>query len=236
MNFLEICQRADVTSGIQGMIQSVVDAVGAQEVIAGTVRDGFIDLQNERMLWEFMRRTVSFSTAVSTSTYSLTDIFGIAGAFVATDPHITFGRWQRKDPLLSYTIQDPDTGKWGDLLFVDFLDFEYHMRNRTTPGKPRYVTANEQDSSLIFQPIPDKIYPVKANYFVEPQVLVANAQTPILPTRFHNLLVYRSLDRIGNFYGNTGLYQRYALADAKMTGDLYRDQNPAVTAVIHAVA
>lgn len=237
MNFLEICQKVDVTSGIQGMIQNVQNIVGAQEVIVHAVRDGFIDLQEERMTWEFMRRTIAFTTQVDKKEYTNFDIFGAPPVDPQpTDPYDTFGRWQKLKPLISYRLQDLTTLRYSKMVFVDFREFRHHLMNQVKTGTPRYVTANEQNNNLLLHPTPDKAYSIEADYFVEPQILNDNANVPILPSRFHQMLVYRGLDRVGNFYGNNGLYQRYAVADAKMTGNLYRDQVPAEAVVIRAVA
>lgn len=222
-------------SGIQGHIQNVTGVVGAQEVIVGAVKDGFLDLQDERMTWEFMRRTASFNTVADKKEYTLFDIFGNPTPG-PTDPHDLFGRWQKKKPIISYRTYNAVTDKWHKLVFVDYREFRHHLMNQDGTGIPRYVTANEQNDNLLFHPIPDAIYTIQADYFVEPQILSDNANVPILPSRYHMLLVYRGLDRVANFYGNNGLYQRYAVADAKMTGNIYRDQVPGETVTIRAVA
>lgn len=237
MNFLDICKKVDIMSGVQGMIQSVESTVGAQEVIVNATQQGFVELQEERMTWEFMRRTREWPLAVGKYQYSIVDIFGPPATLDPLAAYTTFGRWQKKKPLLSYQIQDPDNGKWTQVVFVDYREFRFHLKNNLgDTGKPRYVTADEVSNDLLFSPTPDKAYVVHADYFVEPQILVANVQTPILPSRFHQLIIYRGLERVGAFYGNPGLQQRYAVADAKMTGNLYRDQNPAETVRIRSVA
>lgn len=238
MNFLEICKKVDIMSGVQGMIASVENPVGVQEVIVNAVQQGFIDLQNERMTWEWMRRTKQFHTQVDKQTYTYFDIFGVDPVDPPADtPWTKFGRWQKKKPMISYRVQDPDDLKWSKCIFVDYREFRHHLMNQqSSRGKPRYVTADEQTNDLLFHPTPNKAYLVEADYFVEAQVLTRNANVPIIPLRFRMVLVYRGLERVGNFYGNMGLYQRYATADAKMTGNLYRDQVPGEFVVIRSVA
>lgn len=236
MNFLDICKKVDIMSGIQGMIQSVESTVGAQEVIVNATQQGFIELQEDRMTWEWMRRTREFPLVPDQGEYTLVQIFGPPPTFDPLADYTTFGRWQRKYPHISYRCQDPDDLKWSKVIFVDYREFRHHLMNQAGSGKPRFVTANEQTSNLLLHPTPDKAYLMQADYFVEPQILRANTQIPILPSRFHQLIIYRGLERVGSFYGNPGLQQRYAVADAKMTGQLYRDQLPAETVVIRSVA
>ena len=176
MNFLEICQQVDRMSGVQGMIQTVTGVTGAQEVIVGAVKDSFIDLQQERMTWEFMRRMATFQTKIGKESYSEFDIFGAPVTPTPGDPHDSFGRWQKKHPRISYRVLDPDDLKWSKCIFVDYREYRHHLMNsRTDTGKPRYVTADENTDALLLHQVPDKIYTVQADYFVEPQILVDNA-------------------------------------------------------------
>ena len=236
MNFLSICQKVDVLSGLQGNVQTVEKPIGGQAVLVEGVRDGFLDLQNDRMTWEWMRRMAEFALVPAQQEYTPTYAVPPPAAPLPTDPYNLFGRWQKKHPMISYRVQDPDTLKWAKMIFVDYREFRHHLRNQTATGKPRYVTAHEQNNNLLLHPVPDKAYTMQADYFVEPQILQFNTNSPILPSRFHMLLVYRGLERLANHYGNNGLYGRYSVADAKLLGSLYRDQCPGETVTIRAVA
>jgi len=234
MNFLQICQKVDIMAGTQGSFQSVSNPVGAHAVITQAVIDGFLDLQNDRKDFEFMKKAAAFSTNVGTRSYSTSTIFGTQSA--TDDPYDYFGRWQKLDPYSSYFITDPDDSiKY----MVQYVNYEWFKTAFLNPGsvnkRPRYITADPSDN-LLFHPTPDKIYTVAADYFLEPLALQGNAMVPYLPSRFHQLLAYMGLERVANHYSNTSIYQRYAGQAAVLFGQLYRDQVPGKSVRLNPVA
>ena len=245
MNFLEIAQEVDTMSGLQGMIQSVVAPIGAQAVIVSAIRQGFIEIQEDRMTWEFMRRTGKFMLRGGQDLYQPRSLFPPKPDLNANPtglPYEVFGRWQRKWPATSYSLRNIDmdtglpTGTWSLIHCIPYRELRAMAQSTTTEGVPRFVAPKDNSDDLVFFPTPDHAYECNADYYVEPQELMGNAQIPILPSRFHRLLAYAGLERVGNYYGNPNLYQRYAVAAAKMHGSLYRDQCPAESVTIRAVA
>ncbi len=230
MNFLKICQIADNMSGLQGEITNVELAVAAQNVIVQSVRQGFLDLQLDRMSWKFMRRTKVFNTIVDQQVYPILDIFG--------NPVNDFGRWEERVGRRAYYIRDIATGKARSLVYINYDMFrDKYLRNPTTSGgKPRYITSDPATESMMLDTAPSEVYEISADYFVEPQVLETNEDIPILPNRFHQLLAYKALPYIGGHYSNLSISSTYAIAEAKMQGMMYRDQCPSEQAKTFPVA
>lgn len=92
-----------------------------------------------------------------------------------------------------------------------FRDLENMDR---TPGIPQFWTVINQQ--LRFYPVPDGIYNVLIDYIVEVTPLVATTDVPLLPTDYHDLLVwgairsiaFRERDWLGRQFSQTEFEQR----------------------------
>lgn len=248
MDFLDICKRVDTMSGVQGHIDGVKNVVGAQAVIVNAVAESFVDLQNDRLNWEWMRRTVQFGAVPDQQDYAVNDIFqtspvvqaAAAANFDPTAEYILFGRWRRDNPHTSHFIEKMDAS--GNrvyrhrLIYVDHDYFRAAFNDSQATGQPSHFTYKPNDNTIQLHPVPDERYFIYADYYVEPQLLQHNTEIPILPLPFHMMLVYGGLDRLANHYSNPSIYNRYALAHAKVMGSLYREHVPGEYVQVNPVA
>ena len=230
MNFLDICKIADNMSGLQGEITSVEYAVASQNVIVQAVRQGFIDLQLDRKVWKFMLRTKQFNTTVGVQRYEVNDIFGT--------PDNDHGHWEERVGRKAYYLRDPSSGKSSRLIFTEYNRFRdaYLRAGGLVDGVPKYITADPATNALILDKPAGAVYEVIADYYVEPQILMENSDIPILPSSYHTLLAYKALYYIGGHYSDLSISSTYAVSEAKMQGNLLRDQCPAEDATPTPVA
>jgi len=206
-NFLQICKDVNTLVGTQGEFLSVVDPTGYQEEIATTVNKVYLEVQLKRADWKWMRRVATFNTIPTLTTYLVTDptIF----------PENDFGTWKLENVYLE------------DVL-LPYKNYDRMLLDPPLVGSvyPSYFTIKPWDSSFIL-PSPSGTYKVDAHYFKSPHKLVKNTDEPILPPKFHDLLVYKASERIPSFVGNYSLEATYREQATIMMNQMMRDEVPA---------
>lgn len=103
MNFLQLCNRLRLECGVSGAdLTSVASQTGEPGRLVAWVNSAWLDIQNTRTDWQWMRTTATFPTATGQPTYTPTQI-GL------TD----FGSWAREtfrnyvNPVVTLTIASP---------------------------------------------------------------------------------------------------------------------------------
>ena len=77
-----------------------------------------------------------------------------------------------------------------------------------------------------FGPSPDTNYIVRGFFQQSAQVLAANSDTPEMPTRFHQLIVYEAMRKYAAEAGAPDLWAHAKDEAARMWGALRADQLP----------
>lgn len=205
MNFLELCQKVNQFGFFQGSITSV-NATGFQETLVDAVRKTWVEIQNERNDWKFLRRNVDISVDTSTTIYTPTTIFGDTE---------TLGTWDIETILYDYT----------PLTYVPYDEY-IQIDLTKSSGEPSYFSIRPEDDALLFNTL-DNSYTVTAYYNKAPQYLSANTEEPSLPYKHHWVIVYGALVELAVSINNPELYQRHSMLYSKAMGQLMRDQNKA---------
>ena len=185
------------------------------------IDSAYEDIQNMRRDWNFLRDDFTFQTVAAQQTYTPTQ----AGAVNAT-PAEDLGEWIT-DSMRCYLTATGVSAEI-DLDYVPWDDFrETYMKGsiRATTGQPHVVTV-KPNHSLMLWPIPDAVYTVVGEYYQTPSAMTADASVPILPSRFHMLIVWRALV----FYaGHAAAPETFAVGKAeydKMLSQLMRAEAP----------
>ncbi len=197
MNYLQIVQRAARDSGvISGLNQppTTVGQTGLLGKLVGWVSDGWVDIQNERNAWRFMRKEFSSAQTIpGTARYT-------AASWNLTD----FAEWRIDRPWVDekpVSIYDPTIGV-ADEQTLRFIEFEYwdrwFNRGQQTNQRPQFWSISPANE-FCFGPIPDIVYTVHGWYRRTAQVLAADTDVPICPERFHDLLVRKGLIKLGEY-------------------------------------
>ena len=216
MNFIELCQKAQKYSGVQGSITSTVNVQsGSQEaLIIDAVRNAWIDIQNYRSDFKFLRDEVLLQLVQGTTEYSVEDVLGI----------------------------NPDFSEWKvDRFIYDYSPLEYVKYDNwvlvedTTEGEPQRFTVRPSDKALFFNSV-DGTYALTLQYYRDVQELTANTDTPILPNRFHYLIVYGAVMDIATSTGDLLNYQRFALKYSQALGQLMRAETPKKKIYLNPIA
>jgi hypothetical protein len=213
MNFLEICKKVNQVGEFQGDISSVM-ATGYQAELVEAVRQSFIDIQLERTNWNFLRRDVTFSITPATTTYLPTTL--LSGDFLST--------WNEK--LILYNF-----------LPVRVIDYDASVLmdpSKDTPSTPNMVAIRPYDSALIFNKV-NGTYPISAHYYLKPQILVNNIDTPIMPSEHHYLIVHLALMNLVSIISSE-IYQKAVINYNKSMGYLLRKELPQLVLRKRAIA
>ena len=197
MTFLELCQRLRQEAGQAGSGPSTV--VGQTYELLRTVdwiKTAYQDIQNLHAEWNFLRADLTFQTTASDNTYPIADIS-------ATE----YGEWNQesfRSYLTSSGVSGEQFMEWLD--WPDFRDKYVIGSNRTQEGNPRYI-AQKPDTSLIVFPTPDAAYTINGEYFKRAQTMSADADEPLIPTKFHMIIVWRALMFYAGFTSAPDLYE-----------------------------
>jgi len=92
-------------------------------------------------------------------------------------------------------------------------------------GKPVEYTRSPIDDSIIFNPS-DMDYLLTLQYTKVPDVMTVNTSVPVLPIKFHTIIVYKALIGLGSYLGNYDLISKYSLKYSIEIGQLMRSQIP----------
>lgn len=202
MTFLEICQRVCRLAGIANAdraIFSVDNNIGELSRIVGYVQESWEEVQNmyndAGQNWRWMRRQFTLDTQAGIRQYGYS-----ACRDKETDEPIT--RWNR------WLIQDPDDppriyllaggiGGEGYLTYLYWDDFKYIYEVGTqNQSYPDQITVDPQENIRVAL-TPRDVYRITGDYIIGNQELVANDDVPEMPARFHMLLAYMALKKLG---------------------------------------
>lgn len=209
MNYLSLCQAVRSRIGLHGTGPStVVSPTDVEMDIVDAVKDAWLDIQNSREEWDWMRTTESFETTVSKTNYTKTDLGGPSNRIARVI----------KD---SFWLNDGT--QWGKLTYIDEDTFELLSKNLTVTSVPTYFTVHRNDGSISVYP-PDGVYSCEIDYWKVPQTLAANTDTPELPSQWHNLIVYLAIQKLSSSIASPSTQAEYAQAYATMWGQLARTQ------------
>ena len=123
MNFLEIVKKANIFSGLQGEIDSVLSVRGLQKTLVEFVKTAYIDIQNVSEFWSWRYKSVIIPWNSSSTLY--------------TDP--TVEKWTK----LFYD--------GSNLKFIEYED--WIMDPPTAASAPQSFTIVPENNGIIINPI-----------------------------------------------------------------------------------
>lgn len=94
-------------------------------------------------------------------------------------------------------------------------------------SKPRNFTIRP-DGLMELWPVPQAEYTITFDYLREPQILAEDEDVPILPLRYHDVIVYRALLKYAGFDEAQAQYQRAMPEFRKLMHDMGRELLPEI--------
>jgi len=191
MNFLQICARMASKAGIAGVTPaSSQNQVGEALRVVNWCKDAYIDIQERRDDWSFMRKDFTFTCTIGNATYPASTVTDLAN-------------W-RKEDVRCY-LSDTNDEQW--LAYRDWETFRATRlmgSQRTVTGRPQDYTV-KPDRSMVLWPIPDQAYAIDGEYYRTSVPFFGDSDTPLFP-RFHMAIVYQALMYYGAYSAEPSVY------------------------------
>lgn len=228
--FLTLCGDLTDESGAIGTAPSAVTGqTGRQKKCVNWIRRAWELIQNSSADWRWMQGEVSaVALTIDDMNYSATDL-GISSRFGEwRGDRFVGGVWYRPWTIYDNSIGQSDESPLKQIPYEQWrqsYDRGSHDANRPI----EYAFAPDQ--SIRFGPKPDIAYRVRGEYRKSIQVLAADGDTPELPSRFHDIIVWRAIMLLAGHDESDPAFQQASAKYAELLLDLQRDQLPAITLV-----
>lgn len=225
--FLQLVQDLARESGTlaPSSITTVVSPTNPRlDKLVGWVRKAYTNLQNQHKEWAWLRAETLQTLTASTARYlgpGASPNFGLT----------RWGSWlEDGDDLLTVSIYDNSIGTEdeGPIRQIDYaLWYAKYGRGDHDENRPiEWAISPAQE--LCLGPTPDAAYKIRFPYIKTPQSLAADADTPEMPSRFHDLVVWEAMRLLQTHDGNFNAKQFYMPEMLEMRSHLEREQLPEI--------
>ncbi len=180
--FLELVQDLQREVGASGdQISSVTGQVGENQRMVRWIQDADFYIQNRWLNWKFLWNQVQLNT-----------VTGAVNLAAPTDLNF----WDYK----TFKINEGGTNDEDEpIYFVEHDSIKGLIRD-TTEAKPATIIVMP-DQSLEFEPVPDQVYQIKADYFKKPTKMAANTDVSLIPEEYHQAILGRAMMLYANYEG-----------------------------------
>lgn len=221
MNFLELVNKLRVESGASGDDITVLSGNLPRETarLKQWTADAWKEIQllHERH-WRFLyKESTGFTVPVGASVLNPTE-------YAAED----VAEWG----LRSFRIAPPLSARKDSvpLQFVDYYDFrDNDGRDPMITGKPLVFTVHPNTEAIHIAPAADAEYVLFYDYRKQPQSLIDASDIPIMPGRFHDLIVYYALEKYALFESAQEALVKAQQGKRRLLPELQTDQLPEFT-------
>lgn len=221
MNLLQLTQQLRLEVGASGTDSTVVGATGEWGRLVNWCNSAWAEIQREHENWNWMRRTISFSTVASQGEY----------AYASAPLSITsFASWD----ITRFRVYQGSIDNENFMQFMPYDSFIDSYRigtNRTTEGYPNIITVTPSNSLMISLIPPDTTYTIVGMYYKDHTTLSLDADTPDMPSRFHMAIVYLAMQYYGMWESAPEVLARGKSQYSKMLVRLENDQLQPITVV-----
>jgi hypothetical protein len=218
MNYLQLCQRLRQEAAISGAgtPSTVVSQTGEMKKIVDWIETAYEDIQNLHAQWDFLRTDLTFQTIAGQNNYLKTAI----GAS-------EYGEWSAESfrcYLTAGGVAAENFMTWVN--WTDFRDMYVFGSYRNSAGLPIFI-SQKPDTSLIVWPKPDAAYTINGEYFKRPQTMSADTDAPLIPQKYHMIIVWRALSYYAGQENAPELFQVAEREYKRLLNQLEASQLPA---------
>lgn len=218
MSFLQLVQRLHQESRTSGSLPATTEGQsGDAKKLVDWTATAWLDIQNERDDWFFMRQSVQFTTTSGQSSYTAAEA-GLA----------SFGNYKR-DSFRAYPASVGAAAEM-ELEYVPWDAF----RNTYLFGVQRTISRRPHDftvdpaKNFVLGPIPDDAYVVNGEAYAMPTPFAHDADLSTMPPQFHLMIVWLALMYYAQSEGAPESYTFGQNQYERMKKALMRDQLPEV--------
>lgn len=213
---------AGVASGDLTTLQSGLSQESAR--FKSWVKNEWIRVQSTHPDWQFLRVSAEFTTVSGQAKYTPQQACATVDGTSSTAS--IMGDWKRDSFRLATS-----GASYADEAILGFSPWDvyrnlYQYGNmRALQAKPVLFTVDPQ-KNLWLGATPNGTYVVPYEFYRTPQELSADADTPLCPAKFHDLIAFRALRAYGIFMSAPEVIGRADEAIDKIYPELANDQLP----------
>jgi len=217
--FLELVNALRIESAASGRELESVEGShkGETERLIKWTCDAWKDIQRKHTDWNFLFVESSFVLPVNASLLNPPEY----DADEVAEWHVN-----------SFRIAEAG-GARKDSRPLPYIDWDIwrdrHGLDVTVSGIPTTITIHPVSEALMIAPPTDAARVLFYDYFRTPQVLVDDEDVPIMPARYHDLIVYWALKKYGIHEGASEVIVRAESEISRLFAELEIDQMPNVT-------
>lgn len=230
--YLELANKLASESGASGAasaISAVTGQTGQALRIVNWIALAYTEIQRRHDQWRWLRSTFTVDTVASDDTYAYGDVTDSRLSAVIT----RFARWWPHDEQGAANFKRYLTASGvGVETWMTYLPWSYFRsiyKIGTQNNGPIIHFTIDPQNNIVIGPKPDAIYTVTGEYQMAAQVLAADGDTPEMPANFHDLIVYRAMEKYGRFYAAGEVLERGEVEGGRLMRQLERDQLPAIS-------
>lgn len=219
MSFLDMVKRLRSESGTSGAAPvTTVNQAGDVRALVDWISTAWMDIQNERDDWFFMRQNVQFNTVAGQGSYTAAQA-GIG----------SFGNF-KKDSFRQYR-QSYGFGSEIGLAHMPWDQFRnlHLFGNMRTIRQMPYDFTVDPAKNFVLGPVPDDVYVVNGEAYALPTEFSQDSDRPTLPSQYHMMIVWRALMYYGQKENAPEAYSHGQNEYGRLMTKLMADQLPTVT-------
>lgn len=196
--YLQLAQKMKRDCGVAGVTATpttVVSQTGVLEKLVAWVSEAYKDIQLRYPNWRWMRSNFTLPTVNGTYAYA----YGACTDTKTSAAISRFSHWWERDTLDPFRCYLTSGGQSGEYWLTPMTYEQYRSMYRfgvqaSTTGQPIHVSVDDDDQ-LVLGPTPNAVYTVSGSYQRGPQILALDADTPDLPSNYHDLIVYYAMQQ-----------------------------------------
>ncbi|RVU32717.1 hypothetical protein [Neptunomonas marina] len=182
---------------------SVVGQHGEYKLVVDWIAQAWVEIQASTPDWEFMRKDAAL--VVDAQKISLPT-----------------------DCALPIALVLEHQGQKRELFHLPYGEFRERYR-LTVFGLGLPVVWTNAGHVAHFSAIPDQPYPAELEYYRTPQILTEGVDTPLMPERFHMLIVYKAMEYYALYENAPEVLARARQSYNENISELSRSYRPAIS-------
>lgn len=226
MNFLELCRRVRQECSISsaGAPSSVTSQTGEMLRVVDWTASEYKKICSSHQSWKFLRSSFTVNTVAGTASYLpsvVTDSDASALITVAE-----FARWL--DGTFKLYLTSAGVATEQEIYPAWDWDSFREIWQRGTPAnqRPNTFSIRPKDSAILLGPAPDAIYTLRGDYMKTAPALTLDADVPLIPVRFQEVIVWGAVKRYARYQEAAGLYDSAQREFNEINSLLETDQLP----------
>lgn len=194
MNRKQLAQRVNQEIGGDGTVPTdTTTATGEALRYVNWVDQAWVDIQSSQDYWLWMIGTATTASAITVGVSSIT-LAGASSDYDNLIPYLSCG--QPYILMFETALGSSDSKELWILSDQEFAGYNDNPSMQVQNSRPQYA-AIAPDGTLKLWPPANTTYSINYRYKKDYQPLIADATTPLMPDKFHMLIVWLALSYYG---------------------------------------